>query len=481
MPISAIEAILDSLGIIVVGIGLVVPTIDYGLKIKVSRYASLAATLIAIFLSAGLLYLTLNQAPTIIYNGALKIDSYGAFLFLIVSVAASLVTFASFNQTKKWTTAPSYFSLLLLITVGVYYLVSVNDLVLLLAAWALVSVAAYALVALKKDEAALEGASKYALMGVLASVFLLFGIAILIGLTGATTDMNLIAKAATSANLPLTLIALVMLIVGIGFKIGIVPFHGWLPDVYGGVNPITVSFISTVLKAAGVIALFRVLYPFASLLGDRWFILFSVLAIVTMTFGNIAALIQRNVQRMMAYSSIAQVGYILVGFAAATSGAGAAIGVQGIALHLTTYILATSGVFIALAYIEQKGIRTDLSGISGLWRKMPILSIGIGILVLSLIGMPPLLGFWSKFLYLFIAPLQTAWWLTLIAIINTGISVGYYGQIILSIFTTRPSGESVQAKEHFKDPEVIVIIIAASLTIILGLGLVPVIAQALTI
>jgi NADH:ubiquinone oxidoreductase subunit 2 (subunit N) len=112
---------------------------------------------------------------------------------------------------------------------------------------------------------------------------------------------------------------------------------------------------------------------------------------------------------------------------------------------------------------------------------MPILSIGIGILVLSLIGMPPLLGFWSKFLYLFIAPLQTAWWLTLIAIINTGISVGYYGQIILSIFTTRHSGESVQAKEHFKDPEVIVIIIAASLTIILGLGLAPVIAQALTI
>ena len=343
------------------------------------------------------------------------------------------------------------------------------------------SIAAYALVALKKDEAALEGASKYALMGVLASVFLLFGIAILIGLTGLTTDMNVVAKAAVSANLPLTLIALVMLIVGIGFKIGIVPFHGWLPDVYGGVNPITVSFISTVLKAAGVIALFRILYPFASLLGDRWFILFSVLAIVTMTFGNIAALIQRNVQRMMAYSSIAQVGYILVGFAAATSATGAAIGVQGIALHLTMYIFATSGVFIALAYIEQKGIRTDLSGISGLWRKMPILSIGISILVLSLIGMPPLLGFWSKFLYLFIAPLQNAWWLTLIAIINTGISVGYYGQIILSIFTARPSGDSVQAKEHFKDPEVIVVIVAASLLIVLGLGLAPVIAQALTI
>jgi proton-translocating NADH-quinone oxidoreductase chain N len=441
----------------------------------------LAATLVAIFLSAGLLYLTLNQGPSILYNGALKIDSYGAFLFLFVSIVSFLVTFASFNQTKKWTTAPSYFSLLLLITVGVYYLVSVNDLVLLLSAWALISVAAYALVALKKDEAALEGASKYALMGVLASVFLLFGIAILIGLTGATTDMTSIAKIATTTNLPLTLIAIIMLIVGIGFKIGIVPFHGWLPDVYGGVNPITVSFISTILKVSGVIALLRILYPFASLLGDRWFILFSILAIVTMTFGNIAALIQRNVQRMMAYSSIAQVGYILVGFAAATTVDGAALGVQGIALHLVMYILATSGVFIALAYIEQKGVRTDLSGISGLWKKMPVLSVGVSILVLSLIGMPPLLGFWSKFLYLFIAPLQNAWWLTLIAIVNTGISVGYYGQIILSLFTARPPTENTQVKERFKDPEVIVIVIAAAVTIILGLGLAPVIAQALTI
>lgn len=441
----------------------------------------MAATLIAIFLSAGLLYLTLNQGPSILYNGALKIDSYGAFLFLFVSIVSFLVTFASFNQTKKWTTAPSYFSLLLLITVGVYYLVSVNDLVLLLSAWALISVAAYALVALKKDEAALEGASKYALMGVLASVFLLFGIAILIGLTGATTDMTSIAKIATTTNLPLTLIAIIMLIVGIGFKIGIVPFHGWLPDVYGGVNPITVSFISTILKVSGVIALLRVLYPFASLLGDRWFILFSILAIVTMTFGNIAALIQRNVQRMMAYSSIAQVGYILVGFAAATTVDGAALGVQGIALHLVMYILATSGVFIALAYIEQKGIRTDLSGISGLWKKMPVLSVGVSILVLSLIGMPPLLGFWSKFLYLFIAPLQKAWWLTLVAIINTGISVGYYGQIILSLFTARPPTENTQVKERIKDPEVIVIVIAAAVTIILGLGLAPVIAQALII
>lgn len=481
MPITAIEAIVDALGVTLIGVGLVVPTIDYGLKVKLSKYASLAATIVAIALSAILLSLTMNQGTSLIYNGALKIDSYGAFLFLIVSVVSFLVTLASFKQTKGWKTAPSYFSLLLIITAGVYYIISVNDLVLLLAAWALISVAAYAFVAIKKDEAALEGASKYALMGITASVFLMFGVFILIGLTGATTDLTTIAQTATATNLPLTIIAVIMLVVGIGFKIGIVPFHGWLPDVYGGVNPISISFVSTVLKVSGVLALFRILYPFAAPLGDKWLILFSILSIVTMTFGNIAALIQRNVQRIMAYSSIAQVGYILVGFAAATSGAGAAIGVQGIALHLTTYVLATSGIFIALAYISQKGVHTDLNGISGLWRKMPVLSVGITILLLSLIGMPPLLGFWSKFVYLFISPIQIAPWLTFIAIANTGISVGYYGQIIRSIFSVNPQNGNTDIKERLRDLEIIAVLIAVALTIILGLGLAPVIAHALTI
>ncbi len=460
---------------------MVVPTIDFGLKRNISRYASLAATLAAILLSGALLYVTTNQGASVIYNGALRIDSFGAFLFLIVSIGSFLSILASFNQTKKWTTAPSYFSLILLITVGVYYLISVNDLVLLLAAWGLVSIGAYALVAVKKDQAALEGASKYALMGVTASAFLLFGVAILIGLTGATTDMSLIARTATSANLPLVLVALIMLVVGIGFKIGIVPFHGWLPDVYGGVNAITISFVASILKVSGVITLLRIVYPFAAVLGDRWLILFSVLSIITMTFGNIAALIQRSVQRMMAYSSIAHVGYILVGFAAATSAAGAVYGLQGIALHLTAYVLATSGVFVALSYLAEKGVKTDLDGIGGLWRKMPVLSLVLVILLLSLIGMPPLLGFWSKFVYLFIAPIQVAPWLTLIAIINTGISVGYYGQIIRSVFLTQPQADSVQAKENIKDPEIVMIIVAAAITILLGLGIVSLIAPILTL
>ncbi len=475
-----VEAILDSLGLILVGIGLTLPAIDYGLKTKISRYVSLAATLTALLLSFALISLTLNEGPSFIYNGALRIDIYGAFLFLLVSLGTFLVTVASFRQTKTWTTAPSYFSLLLIIVAGVYYLISVNDLVLLLAAWALVSVASYALVAVKKDESSLEGASKYALMGVAASSFMLFGIAILIGLSGATTDMNAIARTASAASLPLTLIALIMLVVGIGFKVGVVPFHGWLPDVYGGVNPLVISFVAATIKVAGIATLLRIAYPFASVLGGRWLALFAILSIVTMTFGNVAALVQRNVQRMMGYSSLAHVGYILVGFAAATSGAGAAYGTQGVALHLATYVLATVGIFVALAYLVDKGMKTDLDDMSGLWRKMPVFSVALVILVLSLIGVPPLLGFWSKFLYLFISPIEVAPWLTLIAIINTGISVGYYGQIIRYVFLTRGRDENHGLTEKIRDPEMIVVLTSAVLTIILGLGLATFLGSILT-
>lgn len=477
---GSVEPLLNLLGIILVGVGLVVPTIDYGLKKNTSRWISLIALLVAMVFSFGLMSLTLINGPELVYGGALKVDFYGAFLFTIATLGAFLVTLASFTQTKKWTTAPSYFSLLLLTLVGVYFIISVNDLVLLLAAWALVSVASYAIVAVKKDESSLEGSSKYALMGITASAFMLYGIAILYGVSG-STDINAIAQFAATTGSPAILVAVIMLVVAFGFKIGVVPFHGWLPDVYGGVHPLLIAYIAAVIKVAGVAALLRIVYPFAVSLGERWLVLFAALSIVTMTFGNVAALIQRNVQKMMAYSSLAHIGYILVGFAAATGGVGAGYGIQGIGLHLAAYILATTGIFVALAYMAEKGVRTDLESISGLWRRMPVLSTSTAILVLSLIGMPPLLGFWSKFLYLFISTVRVAPWLTLVAIANTGLSVGYYGQIIRYIFSTSGTSESTMSAERLRDPEVIAVVLATVLTLVLGLGLAPSIASMLNL
>ncbi|OGD45823.1 hypothetical protein A3K70_04595 [Candidatus Bathyarchaeota archaeon RBG_16_48_13] len=473
-----VEILLDILGLLLGGIGLATPTIEYYLKKRISRWLCLAAILLALALSIGLLSLTLGNPPTYVYDGALKIDAYGAFLFTITSLGALFVTLASFTHTSKWTTAPSYFSLILIITVGVYYIIAVNDLVLLLAAWALVSVASYAFVGIKKDEASLEGAAKYALMGIVASAFLLFGIAILYGVTG-STDIRTIVQAASPANMQAILTAIIMIVAAFGFKVGIVPFHGWLPDVYGGVNPILVSYIAGIVKVSGIAALLRIVYPFAPKLGVSWLFLFAAFAIVTMTFGNVAALIQRNFQKMMGYSSLAHVGYMLVGFAAGGSGVSATIGAQGIALHLATYALATTGIFVALSYLAEKGLGTDLDGIAGLWRKMPILSSCIVILVFSLIGMPPLIGFWSKFMYLFFSVIEIAPWLALIAVINTGVSVGYYAQIIRYVLSTRGTDDRNEVRENPRDPAVIAVVLTTVLTVALGLGLAPVLASLL--
>jgi NADH-quinone oxidoreductase subunit N len=472
--VTSVEALLNALGLLLVGVGLIVPTIDYGLKKRVSRWVSLGALLVALGLSVGLMILTIGQRASLVYGDALKVDFFGAFLFTVVSLGALLVTLASFRETRGWTTAPSYFSLILIITAGVYYIVSVNDLVLLLAAWALVSVASYAIVGVEKDENSLEGAGKYALMGIAASAFMLYGIAVLVGMTG-STDIGVIAGSALSSYSPMYFIAVIMLVAAFGFKIGVVPFHGWLVDVYGGVHPLLISFIAGIVKVSGVAALLRIVYPFAVVLGDRWVFLFAGLAIVTMTFGNVAALVQRNFQKMMGYSSLAHVGYMLVGFAGATSGAGAVYGVEGVGLHLAAYVLATTGIFVALAYFAEKGLNSDLESLGGLWRRMPVVSVALVVLVLSLIGMPPLLGFWSKFLYLFISPLEVAPWLTLVAVVNTGISVGYYGQIIRYVFLTKGNGENA-VRERVWDPEVLVVVVTALLTVILGLGIAPLLA-----
>ncbi|MEM2211510.1 MAG: NADH-quinone oxidoreductase subunit N [Nitrososphaerales archaeon] len=471
-----IETLMNILAIILVSSGIITPTLDYTFKRRVSAYIVLFVIFIASIISIALLYITYNVSNVLLYDGVIKVDFYGTFLAFLATIGTLLVLIASMYEVRRWSTAPSFYSLLPLTLLGVYYIIFLNDIILLFIAWTLVSVASYALVGIKKDENSLEGAAKYALMGIIATTFLLYGLALIYGLTGSTKILDIIQYAKPLRNEPLLIIGIILLIISFSFKIGVVPFHGWLPDVYGGVHPSIISFIAGVVKLVGIAALLRVIYPFAQIMGNAWLIIFSILSISTMTFGNIAALVQRNVQRMMAYSSIAHAGYILLGFAAAT-GAGYLYGLQGIALHISTYIFAKIGIFVTLAYLSRIGLKLDLEGLSGLSKKMPITSVSLIILLLSLIGVPPLLGFWSKFPYLFLSTIDIAPWLTLIAIINSGISVGYYVQVIKSVFFLSSKAEGV---ERVKDPELIVIIITTIVTIILGLGIAPFIASTLT-
>jgi len=464
---ATVSALFSLASFILAGAGLSIPALDYILirRRRTAPYLTLATLAAALAIYTVMAVSLASSSSIVVFGGALRLDFYGAFLGVLVAAGALLVAIASLPEVSKWPLSPSFYSLVLLALTGVEVMLYIADLVVLLVTWALVAVASYVLVGIKKDEPSVEGAAKYALMGVASSSLMVYGIAILYGLTGSTA----LPLKSPQQGFLLFSAGVLLLVASFGFKLGVVPFHGWLPDVYGGVHPLVVSYIAGVVKVVGIIALVRVLYPLGPALGVKWTQLLAILSIATMTFGNVVALVQQNVQRMMAYSSIAHAGYLLVGLAAAISPAGKSYGIQGVALHMTAYILAKVGIFLGLAYLARKGVELTLAGIRGVGRTMPAISLGIAIQIISLMGVPPFLGFWSKFIYLFLSVFDVAPGLALAAIINSGISVGYYAQVLRQMYFPKEFPKEAR-KESAKDPEVIAVLITAIAATILGLG-----------
>ncbi len=465
------EMVIWSLMVLLGGVGLVVPTLDYLKGTKVSPYLALLATALAIPLVGSLI----GRSGTL-FDGTIRVSPLATYLALVATVGAFLVTVASMVQARNWSTSPSLYSLLLLALLGVYFVLYVNDASVLVAAWALVAVASYVLVGIRKDEDSLEATAKYALMGVASSSLLIFGIALVLGVIR-TSTFQVLNSVPLGVRTTL-LLGILMLVAAFGFKLGVVPFHGWLPDVYGGAHPLIVSFVAGVIKLISIGAFLRVLQPLIPAVADEWFIIMAFLSVITMFYGNLAALVQRNVQRMMAYSSIAQAGYFLIAFAALAYADSRSVALQGIGLHVTTYVLAKVGIFVGLAYFARKGFDLTLEGLSGVGRKLPLSGTFMAILVLSLMGMPPLLGFWSKFMYIFYSVMNVAPWLAFLGIVNSGISVGYYAQVIRYLFFADPPEREVREVES--DLEVYVLTVTAVLTVLLGLGLVDALVAALS-
>ncbi len=477
-PVQIFEALM----FLLVTPGLLIPLVDRGRRgERPDGYGFLGYLAVAILVASlaltfalALELSSLNQR-IFAFEDTLLFDRYSAYLGVLVSLGTLLVAVASVPEVKGWSTAPSFYSLLLLTLAGVLAMLFVSDMATLLSAWTLVAVASYVVVGLKKDDPrSLEGAAKYGLMGAASSSLMVLGIAVLVGLTGTSFLPESIKI--SGFQMGLILVTLIVLIASFGFKLGIFPFHAWLPDVYGGVHPLLVSYIAGVVKMAAIAGILRMVLPLVGSTGPQnWLHVWGLLAALTMTYGNMVALVQRNVQRMMAYSSIAHAGYLLVGFAAVADPLSRVTGLQGVALHLTAYVLAKVGVFVGLAYLIRRGLGTTLEDLKGIGRRMPALSLGIAVLLLSLMGMPPLLGFWSKFTYLFLSVVDTAPWLTLIAILNSGISVGYYAQVLRYMFFEE--GEAA-ATERATDPEVVVVVLTAILSVVLGLGLAQPVAEA---
>ena len=377
------------------------------------------------------------------FRDMVLLDSYALFFDLVIGYAAALIVMFSMDYLgRTGGESGEYYSLLLFATGGMMLMASAGDLVVVFLALELMSLSLYVLAGLFKTRLTSgEASMKYFLLGAFASSFLLYGIALLYGATGSTNLDRIAASPATRAAEPMVLIGLALLLVGFGFKISSVPFHMWAPDVYEGAPTSVTAFIATGSKAAAFAAMIRVLVVALRGAQPDWSALLWALAALTMTVGNVVALAQSNLKRMLAYSSIAHVGYMLMGLVA-----GGAPGAGAILFYMLAYTFTTIGAFGVIGLCARAGEEAvEVGDYAGLARRHPVLAATLALFLLSLIGIPPLAGFVSKF-YLFGSAVRAGYvWLTVIAVLNSAAAAYYYLRVIVYMYMREPDGEPVAA------------------------------------
>jgi NADH-quinone oxidoreductase subunit N len=365
------------------------------------------------------------------------LDNYALFFVLIIGYASALVVLLSIDYLRR-TEAESgeYYALVLFSTTGMMLLACAGDLIVVFLALELMSLSLYVLSGVfKRRLASSEASMKYFLLGAFATSFLLYGIALVYGATG-TTQLDRIAAAVGTRADPMLLIGLALMLVGFGFKISSVPFHMWAPDVYEGAPTSIAALIATGSKAAAFAALMRVLIGAFRVAQPDWTAVLWVVAALTMTVGNVVAIAQSNLKRMLAYSSIAHVGYMLVGLVA-----GGVAGAGSVLFYLLAYTFTTVGAFGVITLCERAGAEAvDVGEYAGLGRRQPALAAALTLFILSLIGIPPLAGFVGKF-YVFGSAVRAGYlWLALIAVLNSAVAAYYYLRVVVYMYMREPDG-----------------------------------------
>ncbi len=408
-------------------------------------------SLIGLAISAFVLYTMWNE-PMTGWNGMVAHDNLRmtfSFVFLLVTALTILISTVWIERENV--PVGEYHALLMFGTFGMMFMASGNDLVILFLGLETLSIATYVMAGLRKsDLRSNESAMKYFILGSFASAFLLYGMALIYGATG-TTNITEIAVSVGNANFPaLLLIGGAMLMVGFGFKAAVVPFHVWTPDVYEGAPTPVTAFMAAGPKAAAFASFMRVFvlgFPLvagaqaAGYLHDSWITALSIMAILTMTLGNFAAIMQNNVKRMLAYSSIAHAGYALVGFI----GAGMAkdevsrdAAIASVAFYMLTYAVTNLGAFAVVALLAEKNDRrTEFEDYNGIGFRAPVIAFTLSLFMLSLLGLPLTAGFMGKVL-VFRPALEAGNALitatVVVAVINTAISAYYYLRLIVVMF-----------------------------------------------
>jgi len=369
----------------------------------------------------------------------LSVDPFALVIKMVALAAMGLVVLNSAEYVRgRITRQGEFYTLLLFAALAICLLGGAHDLMLIFLAFDFLSITSYVLTGYLRDEPrSAEAAIKYFLYGAALSAVMLFGMSWIYGITG-STDLGEIAAAllgAESALRPMLLPALVFVLAGFAFKVGAVPFHQWAPDVYEGAPTPVTAFISVGPKVAGFAIIVRVVLTALpaelGLLTADWRSLMMAIAALTMTVGNLVALWQTNIKRLLAYSSIAQAGYMLIGVAAASP-----LGVTAVALYLAAYALTNLGAFAAvIAFSNQTG-SDEIDDYAGLSKRAPKVALVLFVCLLSLAGIPPTAGFLAK-LFLFSAAIEEGLiWLALVGVINSVISLGYYWKIMRAMYLT---------------------------------------------
>ncbi|MBM3267784.1 MAG: NADH-quinone oxidoreductase subunit N [Candidatus Sericytochromatia bacterium] len=379
-------------------------------------------------------------------------DQFGLLLRLGVALSAALVVALSLDFVGERPYGGEFYALLLMAVLGAMLAVTAGDLVEIFLAVELLSIASYVLSGWAKEERrGAEAALKYLLFGGTSSGLYLMGAALLFGITG-TTQLQAMAGQLQGAQGPFAGVALLgglLAIAGLGYKVAAVPFHGWTPDVYEGAPVPVAAFLSVGSKIAGFAVLVRLLTLGLPSLASHWQIVVALVSVASMTFGNLVALTQSNVKRMLGYSSIAQAGYLLLGLVAAASVKTESVGLAAMVFYLLGYVFMNLGAFaVVTAYAHLTG-REEMRDYAGLAVRSPWLAFFMLVCMVSLAGLPPFVGFWGKF-YLFAAVVQFAQetaspiylWLAVIGVLNSVVSMYYYMRIPKAMYLEK--GDSTE-------------------------------------
>ncbi len=472
-PWSALEGFAPQL--LLIAFALVLPALDYLLKRDKRPLAWFALVPLVVLAGYMVTKLFFSNEPLDIRVGALlTLDPFSALFMLVFVSVGIVVVLASPEFIRKDKNHGEYYALILLALTGMTVVAEANDLIAIFVGLETAGISSFALSGFRKSEnRSAEAATKYFIIGGFSSALTLFAISLIYGVAG-TTDIAVIGQtlqgsmASLQGSKSVVLLAVVLFLAGLGFKIAMVPFHMWAPDVYEG-SPTPVSgLLAAASKKMGFAAIFKIFVIAVIATKTDWQVAVAALAIITMTVGNLIAVSQTNIKRMLAYSSIAQAGYILISLPVGTQYA-----LEGGLFHVITHAFMKSGAFMVVAAMGAVAVGERLEDFKGLGKRSPFLSLSMAVFLLSLAGIPPLAGFSSKFVLFSSAVYASSsgptWlvWLAIAGALNSALSLYYYARVIKCMYMdTGPS-------DRVRVPLSISISIIVALVAVVVIGLYP--------